>query len=152
MAVWLVTMCYTWTGNMAYGPLAKPAEQRNRRPGLGICSYDFRANRSFFAQKWANEWFTQKNERFTHSLIFGEWPERFAHDRTFPLSDVSKMLIVAHFWWATWANCSFRSFLVSDLSDLLTSLRGNEWLWGNCSHCSPKKRIWAKISDSLIFQ
>ena len=44
----------------------------------------------------------QKNERFAHSLIFGERPEGFAHDR---------------------------SFLVSNLSDSLTSLtrkRGNE--------------------------
>ena len=35
-------------------------------------------------------------------------------------------LMVAHFWWATWVN---RSFLVSNLSDLLISLikkRGNE--------------------------
>ena len=50
---------------------------------------------SFFAQKWANERFAQKNEQFTPSLIFGERPERIAHGR---------------------------SFLVSNLSDLLTSL------------------------------
>ena len=56
------------------------------------------------------------------SLIFGEQPERFAHDRSFPLSNLSESLMVAHFWWATWAICSHRSFLVSDLSDLLTSL------------------------------
>ena len=40
---------------------------------------------------------------FTHSLIFGERPERFAQDRSFPLSDVSESLMVAHFWWASWA-------------------------------------------------
>ena len=36
-----------------------------------------------------------KNERiayFAHFLIFGERCERFAHDRSFPLSDVSKLL------------------------------------------------------------
>ena len=51
-------------------------------PGLGIRSSDFRANRSFFAQKGANERFAPKNERFapknerfTHLLIFGELPE-----------------------------------------------------------------------------
>ena len=93
--------------------------------GLLICSSVSRANRSFFAQKWA--------------LIFGERTERFAHDRSFPLSNVSELLMVAHFWWATWAICSHRSFLVSDLSDLLTSLRGNERLWANCLHRSPKK-------------
>ena len=35
-----------------------------------------------------------KNERFTHLLIFGEWLEIFAHDRSFPLSE---SLMVAHF-------------------------------------------------------
>ena len=40
----------------------------------------------------------KKNEQFTHSLIFGELPERFAHDRSFPLSNVSELLMVANFW------------------------------------------------------
>ena len=57
--------------------------------GLGIRSSDFLANRSFFAQKLANE-------QFTHSHIFDERPERFAHDRSFPLSDLSESLMVAH--------------------------------------------------------
>ena len=93
---------------------------------LGLRSSVFWANRSFFAQKWANEWFAQKNERFTHSLIFGERPERFAHNCSFPLSDLSESLMVAHFWWATWAIRSHCSFLVSDLSDSLTSLTKKE--------------------------
>ena len=38
-----------------------------------------------------NEW----PERTAHLLIFGEQPERFAH--------------IAHFWWTTWAICSYRS-------------------------------------------
>ena len=92
------------------------------KAGLGICSSVFRANRSFFVQKWANEQFAEKNERFTHSLIFGERPERFAHDRSFPLSDLSKLLMVAHFWWATWAICSHCSFDLSKMSDSRTSL------------------------------
>ena len=66
--------------------------------GLGIRSSVFRANRSFFAQKGANERFAQKNERFTHLLIFSERPERFAHKCSFPLRDVSESLMVAHFW------------------------------------------------------
>ena len=78
-------------------------------PGLGIRSSVLRANHSFFAQKWANEQFAQKNERF-------------AHDRSFPLSNLSESLMVAHFWWATWAICSNCSFVVSDLSNLLTLL------------------------------
>ena len=68
-------------------------------PGLGIRLSNFRANRLFFAQKWANERFaqkkerfTQKKERFTHLLIFGERPEPFAHHRSFPLNDLSDSL------------------------------------------------------------
>ena len=67
-------------------------------PGLGIRSFDFQANRSFFVQKLANERFAQKNEQFTHLLFFGERPERFAHNRSFPLSNLSESLMVAHFW------------------------------------------------------
>ena len=33
----------------------------------------------FLSKKLANEQFTQKNEQFTHSLIFSERNERFAH-------------------------------------------------------------------------
>ena len=95
---------------------------------------DIRANRSFFAQKWVNERFAQKNERFTHLLIFGERNERFTHDRSFPLSALSKLLMVTHFWWATWGLRSHRSFLVSDLSGSLPSLTRKE-----------------EMSDSLIF-
>ena len=66
-------------------------------PGLGI--------RSSVAEQIAH--FLPKNERmsdslkkkrFTHSLIFGERPVRFAHDRSFPLSNLSESLVVAHFW------------------------------------------------------
>ena len=96
------------------------------KPGLGICSSVFWATHSFFAKKWANEWFAQKNEQFAHSLIFGEWPERFAHGRSFLVSNLSESLMVAHFWWATWAIRSHRSFLVSDLSDSLTWLTKKE--------------------------
>ena len=102
--------------------------------GLGIRSFDFRANRLFFVQKWANERFAKKNERFTHLLIFGDRPERFAHDCSFPLSELSESLMVAHFCWATWAICSHRSFLLSNLSDSLTLLTKKEGM-----------------SDSLIF-
>ena len=64
--------------------------------------------------KWAIH---SKNERFAHSLIFGERPER-----------------IANFWWVTWAIRSHSSFLVSDLSDSVTSLTKTE-----------------EMSNSLIF-
>ena len=69
---------------------------------LGIRSSVFWANHSFFAQKWANERFTQKNKQFAHSLIFGEQPEQLAHGCSFWVSNLSKSLMVTHFWWVTW--------------------------------------------------
>ena len=66
-------------------------------PGLGITSLGFWANRSFFAKKWANEWFHQK----TSDLLI----------RSLLVSNLSKLLMVAHFWWETWAICSHCSFL-----------------------------------------
>ena len=45
---------------------------------------------------------------------------------SFPLSNLSKSLMVTHFWWATWVICSHCSFLVSDLSDSLTLLTKKE--------------------------
>ena len=70
------------------------------KSGLRIRSSVFWANPSFFA-KTICEWaIRSKNERFAHALIFVERPERFAHGS---------------------------SFLVSNLSDSLTSLIFGEW-------------------------
>ena len=115
--------------------------------GLGICSSVFRANRSFSPKNEQMSDSLKKNERFTHLLIFGERPERFAHDRSFPLSDLSESLMVAHFWWVTWAICSHRSFLVSNLSDLLTSLILLSDLSDSLTLLTKKE----EINDSLIF-
>ena len=50
----------------------------------------------------------------SESLIFG--------------GNLNDLLMVAHFWWATWAIRSHCSFLVSDLSDSLTLLiKKREW-------------------------
>ena len=42
----------------------------------------------------------------SHLLICHEWPERFAHSRSFVLSksDLSEWLTFAHLFWAIWAN------------------------------------------------
>ena len=112
--------------------------------GLGIRSFDFRANRSYFVKKWANERFALKNERFTHLLILGERPERFAQNCSFPLSDLSKSLMGTHLWWATWAIRSHRSFDSSKMSDSLTSLTKKEEM-------SRNEQKWAKMSDLLTF-
>ena len=90
--------------------------------GLGICSSDFWVNRSFFAKKWGNEWLAQKNEHFAKKN------ELFAQKMSnllicsFLVSNLSDWLMVAHFWWATWA------------------IR---------SQSSPKKREWANRSFFL---
>ena len=100
--------------------------------GLGIRSSIFWANRSFFVKcGWVNEQFAQKNEQFAHWLIFGEQPERFAHGRSFLVSDLSDLLIRS-FLVSNLSDLLIRSFLVSDLIDLLTSLikkRGNDWTY-----------------------
>ena len=83
---------------------------------------------------------------FAHFLFFDERCERFTHDHSFPLSDVSKLLrslfknewceriaFVAHQKWAT-------------MSDSLTSLWENERLWANCSCGSPKMSEWVNCS------
>ena len=84
--------------------------------GLGIRSSNFGANRSFFAKKVSKWAICSKSEWFAHLLIF---------------------------WLETWAICSRslipserpeqiacgRSFVLSNLSDSLTSLRRNEQIF-----------------------
>ena len=74
-------------------------------PGLGIRSFDFRVNHSFFVKKCANEPFTQKmsdslicsvlvsemSDLLT-SLISSERLERIAHGRLFLVSKMSDSL------------------------------------------------------------
>ena len=62
--------------------------------------------------------FLGKNKRMSDSLK--KTSNLLIH--SFLVSDLSKLLMVAHFWWATWAICAHRSILVSDLSNSLTSL------------------------------
>ena len=73
-----------------------------------ICSSIFWGNRSVLPKNEQMSNIAQKNERFAHSLL---------------VSDLSNLLMVANFWFGTWAN---RSFLVSDLSNLLISLTKKE--------------------------
>ena len=123
--------------------------------GLGIRSFYFRANRSFFVKKWANERFTHLLIWFpSKSLVFcqkmSEWAihskkwviHSFAHfwwakwaipsHCSFPMSNLSELLMVAPFWWAKWAihsHCSFDLSHMSDSLTLLTQKRGNEQKW-----------------------
>ena len=54
-------------------------------------------NRSFFEKK-SNEQFAKNNKQFAHSFMFGEQSEQLAHGRSFLVSDLSELLMVAHFW------------------------------------------------------
>ena len=56
----------------------------------GEFTHRFWVNRSFFAKKWANKWFSQKNERFAHAHILGEGPERIAHSLSVLVSNLSE--------------------------------------------------------------
>ena len=92
-------------------------------PGLGIRSFHLWVDRPFFAKKLR---MSNSLKKMSDSLIFGELPEQFAQVRSFLVSDLSKLLTLAHVWWATWVICSHCSFLVSDLSNSLTSLTKKE--------------------------
>ena len=105
--------------------------------GQGICSSVFQQNRSFFAQKLANEGLAQKNERFAHSLIFGERPEWLLTITVLISSEQPEQ--IAH----------GDSFLVSNLSDLLTLLISCEWPeW--FAHIAHQKRGNDRIAHFCI--
>ena len=73
------------------------------------------------------------NERFAHSLIFGEHCERIAQ--------------VAHQKWAMWENRSGRSPKMSNVSESLRSLTKNERPWEICSGRSPKMSDHERITQ-----
>ena len=125
-----------------------------------------------FFQKWANEQFAQKNERFTHrsflvsemsdsltSLISSEQSERIAHGRSFLVSEMSDSFTslisserpewIAH-------GCSFP---LSNLSDSLTVAHLSWAIWVNPSQLliwferNEQMREWAneRIPSPVIF-
>ena len=59
------------------------------RPGLGSRSSVFRPNRCFLPK---NERMSDSLKKRVISLIFGERPEQFAHGRSFLVSDLSDSL------------------------------------------------------------
>ena len=113
--------------------------------GLGIGS-------SFLPKK-VNKWAIPS--KVSVSLIFGERPERFAHNYSFLLSDLNKLLKVAYLSWPTWAIRSLGSegmresfaFLKSFLKNCKNIQKYDFFVFfsTNCSF------LWAKeqMSDSL---
>ena len=75
-------------------------------PGLGICSTVFWANRTFFAKKMS-EWAIRSKKRVIRSFN--------------------------HFWWATWAIRSHRSFLVKVIPRVAWWFQTTRWLLVFCS-------------------
>ena len=60
--------------------------------GPGIRSLVVSAKCSFLTKKLANGRFTKKTKRLVHSLIFGERPEQITHGHSFLVSDLSDSL------------------------------------------------------------
>ena len=85
------------------------------------------ANCSFSMSERANEQFAQKNERFAHSLICLEWPERFSHNRSFDMSDLSDLLAVTHLSWVIWANRS-QSHIWYERSEWMSKWAMRKWV------------------------
>ena len=101
------------------------SRQQLNFPGLGIRQFAHRFSERIARFLLKNVQMSDSLKKTSHSLIFGERPEQFAHGCSFLVSDLSKSLIVAHFWWATWAICLHRSFWWA--------------IWAIRSHCSPKR-------------
>ena len=94
-----------------------------KNSGLGIRSLVFWANHSFFVK---NEQMSNSLKKMSNSHILVSEPERIAQGHSFLVSNLIKLLTVAHFWWATWAIRSQSLFCHEHLSDLLTSLLKKE--------------------------
>ena len=77
-----------------------------------------------------------------------EWPERFAHDPSFLLSNLSKSFTVTHLSWSTWAICSLRSKEMSEPFAFLKTLKnGKKFLRESLIFCK-QTRKWAICSKN----
>ena len=104
--------------------------------GLGICSLVFRANRLFLPK---NERMSNSLKKTSDSLIC-----------SFLVSDLSDSLMITHFLWATWANCSW-SLIFGERPERLAHIAHFWWATSAIrSHRSPKKREWAICSFPLF--
>ena len=82
----------------------------------------------------------------SESLVFLQKNERLSHS----LKKMSDSLMVAHFWWATWVNCSW-SLIFGEWPERFAYSTHFRWAtWAIRSHSPLKKREWAIRSRSLI--
>ena len=138
-------------------------------PGLGICSSIFWANHSFLAKNeqlsdlltllikkdgmseslvkkkhtknapksTILQYYSNFFERIAHSLIYPERPERIAHSCSFVMSDLSDLLTVALLTWVTWANHS-QSLIWFERSEQMSEWAMSKWAmskWANSQPC-----------------
>ena len=92
------------------------------------------------------------NGFLSESLVFWEKMSQWAirskkqEIRSFLVSDLSDSFMVAHFWWATWANCSW-SLIFGEQPERFAHIAHFWWAtWAIHSHRSPKKREWVNCS------
>ena len=104
---------------------------------------------SFFNKKTYIKHIKKQDFRFFSQNFFisSERPERITHGHLFVLSDLSDLLMVAYFLWATWAICS-RS---------LICLERSEWIPHSRSFDLSEMSEWANerfpaLGDTVVKQ
>ena len=102
---------------------------------MGIRSSVFWANHSFFEKKWANERFVQKNEWFAHLLIFGERPERIAHGLSFVVCDLSDLLT---------------SIIFGELPELFAHIAHQKWGNERIAHFFKEKTYINLLKNKIL--
>ena len=86
-----------------------------------------------FCKKWANERFAQRNARF-------------AHGRSFLVSDLSDSLMIANFWWATWGNHLW-TLIFGEWPEQIAHIAHFWWAtWAICSHRSEEMSYRERIA------
>ena len=86
----------------------------------------------FLWAKEKNDRFAKKTEWFAHSLFCAEQPVQITHICSFVMSNLSDLLTVAPLSWATWANHS-HSLICIDIFE-----RKSKWVmceWANSQPC-----------------
>ena len=83
-------------------------------------------------------------EWIAHSLIYHERPERITHSRSFVMSDLSDLLTVAHLSWATWAIGS-QSIICLERSEQIAHSRSFDLIeWAN-EQMNEFPAVWIRI-------
>ena len=90
-----------------------------------------------------------KNERIAHFLLFGERCERFGHDRSFPLGDVSESVRSLTKNEQPWVICSHPSEEMSN-HERITQVAHQKWANEWIVHFWAKNELFARKTDKRI--